>query len=111
MYGNPWVADGGPCAGHGSDEQRRTCSFLVAARDILIGLLLVVVKIVVLPLPTWALLPGTLWMMQRRLLPPSMLRLVHIERSRLVLACMHRMVHLGRTCLIKSYVAGDGRAF
>ena len=35
-------------------------SSLVAAGDLLIGLLLVVVKIVVLPLPTWALLPGTL---------------------------------------------------
>ena len=33
---------------------------LVATGDLLILLLLVVVKIVVLPLPTWALLPGTL---------------------------------------------------
>ena len=35
-------------------------SSLVAAGDLLTRLLLVVVKIVVLPLPTWALLPGTL---------------------------------------------------
>ena len=35
-------------------------SSLVATGDLLIRLLLVVVKIVVLPLPTWALLPGTL---------------------------------------------------
>ena len=35
-------------------------SSLVVARDLLIRLLLVVVKIVVLPLPTWALLLGTL---------------------------------------------------
>ena len=35
-------------------------SFLVAAGDLLIRLLLVAVKIVILPLPTWALLPGTL---------------------------------------------------
>ena len=35
-------------------------SFLVASGDLLVRLLLVVVKIVVLPLPTWALLPGTL---------------------------------------------------
>ena len=35
-------------------------SSLVAAGDLLIRLLLVVVKIVVLPLPTWALLPRTL---------------------------------------------------
>ena len=35
-------------------------SSLVATRDLHIRLLLVVVKIVVLPLPTWALLPGTL---------------------------------------------------
>jgi len=35
-------------------------SSLVAAGDLLIRLLLVVVKIVVLPLPTWALLLGTL---------------------------------------------------
>ena len=35
-------------------------SSLVATRDLLVRLLLVVVKIVVLPLSTWALLPGTL---------------------------------------------------
>ena len=35
-------------------------SSLVVARDLLIRLLLVVVKIVVLPLPTWALLLGTI---------------------------------------------------
>ena len=35
-------------------------SSLVATGDLLIRLLLVVVKIVVLPLPTWALLPRTL---------------------------------------------------
>ena len=35
-------------------------SSLVATRDLLVRLLLVVVKIVVLPLPTWALFPGTL---------------------------------------------------
>ena len=35
-------------------------SSLVATRDLLVRLLLVVVKIVVLPFPTWALLPGTL---------------------------------------------------
>ena len=35
-------------------------SSLVAARDLLIRLLLVVVKIVILPLPTWSLLLGTL---------------------------------------------------
>ena len=35
-------------------------SSLVAAGDLLIRLLLVVVKIVVLPLPTWAMLAGTL---------------------------------------------------
>ena len=35
-------------------------SSLVAAGDLLIRLLLVEVKIVVLSLPTWALLPGTL---------------------------------------------------
>ena len=35
-------------------------SFLVATGDLLVRLLLVVVKIIVLPLPTWALLPGTL---------------------------------------------------
>ena len=33
---------------------------LVATRDLLVRLLLVVVKIAILPLPTWALLPGTL---------------------------------------------------
>ena len=86
-------------------------SSLVATRDLLIRLLLVVVKIAILPLPTWALLPGTLWMMQRRLLPPSMLGLVHTGRSRLVPTCMLRKVNLGRSCLIKSYVAGEDRAF
>ena len=35
-------------------------SSLVPTGDLLVRLLLVVVKIVVLPLPTWALLPGTL---------------------------------------------------
>ena len=35
-------------------------SSLVATRDLLVRQLVVVVKIVVLPLPTWALLPGTL---------------------------------------------------
>ena len=35
-------------------------SSLMATRDLLVRLLLVVVKIVVLPLPTWALLPRTL---------------------------------------------------
>ena len=35
-------------------------SSLVATGDLLIRLLLVLVKIVVLPLPTWALLLGTL---------------------------------------------------
>ena len=35
-------------------------SSLVATGDLLVRLLLVVVKITVLPLPTWALLPGTL---------------------------------------------------
>lgn len=35
-------------------------SSLVAVGDLLMRLLLVVVKIVVLPLPTWARLPGTL---------------------------------------------------
>ena len=35
-------------------------SSLVATRDLLIRLLLVVLKIVVLPLLTWALFPGTL---------------------------------------------------
>ena len=24
-HGNPWAPDGGPCASHGSHEQRRTC--------------------------------------------------------------------------------------
>jgi len=50
-------------------------------------------------------------MMWRRLLPPSMLRLVHTGRSQLVPAYMLRKVHLGRSCLIKSCVAGEGRAF
>ena len=35
-------------------------SSLVTTRDLLVRLLLVVVKIAILPLPTWALLPGTL---------------------------------------------------
>ena len=35
-------------------------SSLLATRDLLVRLLVVVVKIVVLPLPTWALLPRTL---------------------------------------------------
>ena len=66
-HGNPWAADGGPCAGHespwdghGSHEQRRTCILPGSHWDLLIRLQLVVVKIIILPLPTWALLPGTL---------------------------------------------------
>jgi len=86
-------------------------SSLVTTEDLLIWLLLIVVKVVNLPLCTWALMPGTLRMMRRRLLPPSMFRLVHMGRSRLIPACMHRMVHQGWFCLIKSYVAGEGRAF
>ena len=35
-------------------------SSLVATGDLLVRLLLVIVKITILPLPTWALLPGTL---------------------------------------------------
>ena len=35
-------------------------SSLLAAGDLLTRLLLVVIKIAILPLPTWALLPGTL---------------------------------------------------
>jgi hypothetical protein len=81
-------------------------SSLETARNLLIGLLLVVVEVTVLLLCTRALMPRTHQMMQRRLLPPSMSRLVHMGRSRLVPTCMIRLVHLGRSCLIKSCVTG-----
>ena len=52
MVGHVLVVEATSREGHASS--------LVAARDLLIRLLLVVVKIVILPLPTWALFPGTL---------------------------------------------------
>ena len=70
-------------------------SSLVATRNLLIGLLLVVVKITILPLLTRALVPRTPQMMRSRLLPINMLR----------------MVCLGRSCFIKSCIAGEGDSF
>ena len=109
--GGPCLDHDSPWGGHGSHEQRGYTFSLVATGDLLIWLLLIVIKVVILPLCTQALMPGTLQMMRRRLLPPSMYRLVHTGRSRLVPTCMLRKVNLGRSCLIKSCVAGEGRAF
>jgi hypothetical protein len=50
--------------------------------------LLVVVKIVVLPLPAWALLPGALGVLRSGLLPTSMLRMVPTGTSQLVPPCI-----------------------
>ena len=86
-------------------------SSLVAIGDLLIWLLLIVTKIVVLPLPTWALMPRALNVLRSGLLPTSKLGLVHMGGSWLVPACMLRKVHLGRSCLIKSCVASEDRAF
>jgi hypothetical protein len=70
-------------------------SSLEVTGDLLIRLLFVVVVVAVLPLSTRALLPGALRMMRRRLL----------------LTCMLGMVRLGRSCLIKSIISGECRAF
>jgi hypothetical protein len=91
-------------------REGRTSS-LETTRNLLIRLLLIIIKVAILPLRAGALMPGTLQMMQVRLLPPSMSRLVHTGRSRLVPAYIPRMVHLARSCLIKSCVASEGRAF
>jgi hypothetical protein len=52
-----------------------------ATWNFFIGLLLVVVKIIMLPLPAWVLLLGALSVLRSRLLPIGMLGLVHTGRT------------------------------
>jgi hypothetical protein len=80
----PWLDHGSLWGGHGSHEQRRTCVSLEATRNLLIWQLWIVVEVAILPLCTWALMPGTLRMMWRRLLPPNMFKLGHTGRFELL---------------------------
>ena len=63
-------------------------SSLVAAWNVFIRLLLIVVEVAILPLLNWALLPRASRVLRSGLLLASMLRLAHVRISRLIPACI-----------------------
>ena len=80
---------------------------LMATQDLLIWLLLVVVKVVILPLCTWALMPGALSMLRSGMLPTNMLGLVNVGRFP---TNMIGLVHVGRSRLVPAYIASAGHS-
>ena len=81
---------------------------LMATQDLLIWLLLVVVKVVILPLCTWALMPGALSMLRSGMLPTNMLGLVNVGRFP---PSMLGLVHTGRSHVVPLCIDGEGMAF